>query len=147
MTPDVAKKYLELCGLLNSYDIDGNGVDAIKTSRMRWILKRLILRGHNIDCALCGKPIDRERDLTMDHIVPHSCGGSDDLHNMQPAHRKCNELKGNSVSDDDIAEACAGAEDSIQEIKSRKVKRKELCKKHRNIKRIKPWQIDNNRGR
>ena len=144
MTADVAKQYLLMCALLQCYDVDKFGVDCIPAKHMRWMLKRLILRGQNVTCALCGKPISRERDLTLDHIVPHSCGGSDWLHNMQPAHRKCNELKGNTVSDADVA----ASGDTVFEITERKKQRKESRKKHRNIKRIKPWDVDRrNNGR
>lgn len=51
-------------------------------------------------CQLCNKPIDfkvknpNARDYpTIDHIVPLSKGGLDELENMQLAHRKCNEKK------------------------------------------------------
>lgn len=144
MTPEVVKQYLEMCALAHCYDIDSDGVDVIPAKHMRWLLKRLILRGHSIECALCKERISRERDLTLDHIVPHSCGGSDLLHNMQPAHRKCNELKGNTMSDADIV----ASGDSVQEIIERKKKRKDSKKKHRNAQWIKPWQVDRkNRGR
>lgn len=142
MTPEATKRYLTLCALACAYDIDANGVDAIPAKRMRWVLKKLILHGHTVKCALCGKDITCERDLTLDHIVPRSRGGSDYLHNMQPAHRKCNELKGNDVTDADIEEACANSNDSVQEITERKKKRREAYKRHRNAKWIKPWQIE-----
>lgn len=143
MTADVAKEYLALCALKYCSVIDGNDVDVIPVKVMRWTLKRLIVHGHKVDCALCGCAITRERDLTLDHIVPRSRGGSNYLHNMQPAHKKCNELKGNTVTSLDIEEACVASNDSVQAIADRKKKRKESGKKHRNAKWIKPWQIDN----
>ena len=74
--------------------------------------------------------------------MPRSCGGSDYLHNMQPAHRKCNELKGNAMTDADIAEACKDSNDSVQAIEKRKRRRNDAYKKQRNAKWVKPWQID-----
>lgn len=142
MAPDVVKQYLALCALDWCYNIDADGVDSVPVQRMRWILKKLILRGCTINCALCGRPITKERDLTLDHTVPHSRGGSDYLHNMQPAHRKCNELKGNTMTDADVAESCANSDDSAQKIAARYKQRKDAYKKHRNAKWLKPWQID-----
>ena len=148
MTPEETKRYLGLAVLLSLYDIDANGVDVVATRIMRKILKRLILRGACIHCALCGQPITREGDLSLDHIVPRSLGGSDYLHNMQPAHRKSNELKGNTVNQEDIATVCSCDNDSKDEILQRKKKRKSAGQKKRNVKHIKPWQIDkSNYGR
>ena len=143
MTEEETERYLLLVTLLTSYDIKNKGVDVVSSGLMRKILKRLILRGHCVTCALCGKEISNARDLTLDHIVPRSCGGSDKLHNMQPAHKHCNELKGNKVSPDEIQAACADANDSPSEILERKKKRKAAGQKHRNVKRIKPWELNN----
>ena len=51
-------------------------------------------------CALCVGPMLADAHWlddfypTLDHIVPRSRGGSDDLSNLQPAHRICNLRKG-----------------------------------------------------
>lgn len=142
MTPEETKHYLVLAALVSCYDIDSNGVDAVPVRLMRRVLKRLILRGACINCALCGKQIQNERELSLDHIVPHSRGGSDYLHNMQPAHRKCNELKGNEITSDDVDAACMSSDDSPEQIQDRKKKRKANMQKKRNVVRIKPWNID-----
>lgn len=135
--------------MLVNYDIDRRGVDIVPTDFMRRILKMLILRGFCVKCALCHKPIVHESELSLDHTVPRSHGGSDYLHNMQPAHRTCNEKKGNNINAGDVERACTGSDDSPAEILKRKRKRKYADQKHRNIKRIKPWEIDNsyNKGR
>ena len=41
-------------------------------------------------CLRCGTWLD----LTIDHIVPRSRGGTDDLHNLQTLCRSCNSWKG-----------------------------------------------------
>lgn len=54
-----------------------------------------------LPCALCGKPIDyslpagHPMSYELDEIVPVSKGGSPyDIDNVQPAHRCCNQAKG-----------------------------------------------------
>lgn len=47
-------------------------------------------------CWLCGQPIDltlprtEPGGFTVDHVVPRSKGGSNDVANCRPAHRSCN---------------------------------------------------------
>jgi 5-methylcytosine-specific restriction endonuclease McrA len=57
-------------------------------------------------CALCGGdiimglpsgPKGDDRGPSIDHIIPKSLGGSDDLENLQMAHWGCNRKKGNRV--------------------------------------------------
>ncbi len=49
-------------------------------------------RGHWI-CAICKQPVTLD-DLSFDHIVALADGGEHAAHNLAPAHRKCNEIKG-----------------------------------------------------
>lgn len=51
-------------------------------------------RYHN-RCLACG----REGDLTRDHIVPLSKGGSNDIGNIQPLCGPCNSAKGTQIID------------------------------------------------
>jgi 5-methylcytosine-specific restriction endonuclease McrA len=44
-------------------------------------------------CALCQKPVTLD-DLSFDHVVALADGGEHAAHNLVPAHRKCNEVKG-----------------------------------------------------
>ena len=44
-------------------------------------------------CADCGEYLEYER-FTVDHIIPVSKGGGDDLHNLQVMCRPCNSSKG-----------------------------------------------------
>lgn len=60
-------------------------------------------------CALCGKPMLRNRfeaphaqiwakqRATLDHIRPRSKGGCDARENLQLAHAHCNKIKGNKL--------------------------------------------------
>lgn len=71
-------------------------------ARRRSVRKRLASMG--LPCAICGDPIDYGLppglwgSFEVDEITPYSLGGSElDLDNLQPAHRLCNELKGNKM--------------------------------------------------
>lgn len=44
-------------------------------------------------CALCHRPVVLT-DLSFDHVIALADGGEHAAHNLVPAHRKCNELKG-----------------------------------------------------
>lgn len=44
-------------------------------------------------CALCHQPVTLD-DLSFDHVVALADGGDHAAHNLVPAHRKCNEVKG-----------------------------------------------------
>jgi len=57
----------------------------------RWLIVRLKDRDGS-DCMLCYQPL--KEDITIDHIVPRSLAGKDELANLQLAHRRCNEAKG-----------------------------------------------------
>lgn len=70
--------------------------------------RRRILRNRvkamSLPCALCGDPIDYSLpagdpwSYELDEIVPVSLGGSElDPDNVQPAHRICNQKKGNRI--------------------------------------------------
>ena len=45
-------------------------------------------------CPYCRGFITTQEDLTIDHIVPKSHGGTDDIENLQPMHKTCNSDKG-----------------------------------------------------
>lgn len=55
--------------------------------------------GPALACWLCGKPIDQYArgafGLALDHVVPRSMGGRDELENIEPAHQRCNTSRGN----------------------------------------------------
>ncbi len=44
-------------------------------------------------CALCHHPVTLN-DLSFDHVAALADGGEHAAHNLVPAHRKCNEIKG-----------------------------------------------------
>ena len=52
----------------------------------------IVLARHGYICGICGRRITR--DFHIDHIVALSLGGGHTFENLQPAHPKCNQLKG-----------------------------------------------------
>ncbi|HEY9678018.1 MAG TPA: HNH endonuclease [Drouetiella sp.] len=53
--------------------------------------RRNLLHRDNYTCQYCG---DRRHDLTIDHIIPRSKGGTDSWDNVVAACLKCNVKKG-----------------------------------------------------
>jgi 5-methylcytosine-specific restriction endonuclease McrA len=63
-------------------------------------LRVAVIATYGVNCWLCGKPIVKglgkaraSTDLdgfSVDHVVPVALGGTNDLDNLRPAHRQCN---------------------------------------------------------
>ena len=55
---------------------------------------------HGCLCALCLNRMSLESPgVHVDHVIPRSRGGSDDLPNLQAVHRRCNLVKRNHSND------------------------------------------------
>ena len=66
-------------------------------ARMASGLTAYVLERDHWRCALCGEPIRARkgsRQPSVDHIVSLNRGGSNDLANLQAAHKGCNSVKG-----------------------------------------------------
>lgn len=85
------KEQLETLGKINTHNF--KRIIIPKTT------KEKVYENGNGVCAICGKPIERN-DFTIDHIIPLSRGGSNDLENLQIACHDCNELKGNRMDNE-----------------------------------------------
>lgn len=62
-------------------------------------LRYLVLRRDNHRCVKCGAEPSESVRLEVDHIIPHSLGGSDNPNNLQTLCNRCNVGKGNRYSD------------------------------------------------
>ena len=66
--------------------------------------KKIILATQSV-CGICGQAVDKALKYphplspTVDHIIPCAKGGSDDIENLQLAHRKCNRDKSDKMPD------------------------------------------------
>ena len=61
--------------------------------------RKTVLRIHHGICPICGMPVT-EDEATIDHIIPLSRGGTNDLNNLRPTHEKCNLLKHNLLDEE-----------------------------------------------
>lgn len=61
-------------------------------SQYRRNRKRLVYAtwAHKRPCWLCGQPFKSKGDITADHKIPISRGGTHAYENLKPAHTKCN---------------------------------------------------------
>jgi len=53
------------------------------------------------NCFLCSLEFKEETDITFDHWIPQSKGGTWDLENLRLAHKRCNALKGDKMPNPD----------------------------------------------
>ena len=60
--------------------------------KKRWQKDHLIKK-YGAICFYCGLPFKTKKDITIDHFIPFSKGGFDELDNYRLAHLECNQLK------------------------------------------------------
>lgn len=83
-------------------------------------LRFQVLKTSGGRCALCGCS-QNDRPLDVDHIIPRSKGGSNDISNLQALCTKCNRSKGNKDQTDyresrspDKVDGCAFCSEEFQ---------------------------------
>ena len=94
--------------LINRLAKSDDIIDRLSTKQLKQIFA--LMGDYNVypTCKLCGKPIkinsqilmDKAQTKTMftwDHQYPRSLGGQSTLDNMQPAHKICNNKKGDRI--------------------------------------------------
>jgi 5-methylcytosine-specific restriction endonuclease McrA len=60
--------------------------------------KNILLRDH-YTCQYCGK-VFNPSDLTLDHVIPKSRGGSSNWDNLVACCKRCNNRKGNAMPEE-----------------------------------------------
>lgn len=61
--------------------------------------KKTVYARANGKCEICGKPV-KFKKMTVDHKIPLSKGGTNDLSNLQLAHLTCNRAKADMLTDE-----------------------------------------------
>lgn len=67
--------------------------------RLKLILS-LEVTAENIVCGICGNLIYKNQKMTIDHIIPHKLGGTNETTNIQYTHQICNCIKSDYHPDD-----------------------------------------------
>lgn len=69
----------------------------VKQGRKQTLIK-IICKKYNgiIPCYVCAEPVKKEL-ATLEHILPTSLGGTDDMGNLWLSHDKCNQKRGNNI--------------------------------------------------
>lgn len=62
-------------------------------------VKRILYIHANGKCAICGKPLQL-REVSLDHHIPLSRGGVDDINNLEVTHVACNNIKSNLLPEE-----------------------------------------------
>ena len=70
--------------------------EARRRKKISRTVERRVFAQYGYACDDCGVH-GTEAELTVDHIYPHSLGGSDDEINLRPLCRSCNSRKGAKV--------------------------------------------------
>jgi 5-methylcytosine-specific restriction endonuclease McrA len=66
---------------------------SVRAVELAYILDRSADKDGRWRCAICNEVVTLD-DLSFDHVVALADGGEHAGHNLVPAHRKCNEIKG-----------------------------------------------------
>lgn len=61
----------------------------------------ILLKRDGNTCAICFNSFKDKKDITLDHWIPRSVGGSDDIDNLKLAHKKCNAWKSDRIPNED----------------------------------------------
>jgi 5-methylcytosine-specific restriction endonuclease McrA len=65
-----------------------------------------VMRTYGPNCHICQRPIDpslprtSKQGLTVDHVIPLSKGGLDNIENLRPAHWSCNIKKSDKLPEE-----------------------------------------------
>jgi diadenosine tetraphosphate (Ap4A) HIT family hydrolase/5-methylcytosine-specific restriction endonuclease McrA len=104
LNPEEVQQLIALCDA-KLKDFEGKRGDSVWEHRSRnrrlvsGSVRYSVLKRANFHCELCGIRAD-DKALEVDHIIPKSLGGADDIVNYQALCYSCNASKGNRDSTD-----------------------------------------------
>jgi hypothetical protein len=75
---------------------------AVRSGRRETIYKMLGKQNDGVvPCFVCGLHVEK-KDATLEHKLPVSKGGTDDMDNLSISHEKCNRKRGNSIDIEEL---------------------------------------------
>lgn len=75
--------------------IRGKLQTAVRQQRRATLYASLLKRNYGkVPCFVCKEHVPQDQ-ATLEHIVPRSLGGTDDMQNLSISHAKCNRERGN----------------------------------------------------
>ena len=72
------------------------GLEAYVPKQHAARVKRLLIENWNNQCAYCGYT-QKNKEMTLDHVIPITKQGTDEYFNLVPACRPCNLSKGHQA--------------------------------------------------
>lgn len=66
----------------------------IRQQRRDTLFAMATKKGKQCLCFVCKKPVDKSQ-ATLEHILPLSKGGTDEMSNLAISHKLCNNRRGN----------------------------------------------------
>jgi hypothetical protein len=89
-----------MLGKLNLNEVKSKIKDKnIRRKAISLFLRSQVLKKNNFKCQHCGKGVEDNIKLEIDHIVPKSKGGLDNLENYQVLCNECNKGKSNKFTE------------------------------------------------
>ncbi len=122
MTPDDIRNVLSALLLVT---------DEITPREIKSILRILAAHKIYVMCPECNKPISDMEEFSWDHIWPKARGGNDNISNLLPMHKHCNEDKGKRII---INYLCASHRISLYQDNTHQEFQKKA--KHKSIKHV-----------
>lgn len=98
------------------------------------------------DCFLCHNPFKDEVDITFDHWIPRSRGGTWDIENLRLAHKRCNALKGDLMPNPDGTLPQVERKSDFRTKQQKRSERPDLCQRCNNGRSLGPQESCNSCG-
>lgn len=86
--------------------------------------KPILLIAQNGKCFYCNQKFSEENIETVDHFIPSSKGGSNNIQNMVLAHTECNNKKSDNMPSGEEIEKWRFLQRKIKTIFNRKIRRR-----------------------
>jgi len=100
----------------------------------------LLTARDGFNCFLCGGEFKEEVDITFDHWIPQSRGGSWDIDNLRLAHKRCNALKGDIMPNEDGTLPKRVRVSTFKSKAQKRSERPDLCQKCENGRSLGPQE-------